>query len=420
MLKKYICIIFSVVIVLSSYPTIGSAVSVLDPTECDFDFYSLNDISFYNKCEVEPCISSASVAGGSPVGGALPAATLQQIQAINIEAMLAKTKDRYVYAEQQTKVPWQILAAIHYREAGMNPAFSMADGEPLGDKLSIDGAQMSSDPNQDAVYAAEHLISLAKSVYNVDPVTDKTLAGIANSFLAYNRGYLYVRAGATYDTSPYVMNGFDETHLSMSWGVGDTVSGRDMNLGALTIYSYLTGQGANATGATDNSGCSTGAVISGTCSVTQPFYGEGGNLHQLSASELTAQYGAFGTQESTGDLATVDFLGKSVQVHKKVVGCLQAVINEIKTKNIQYQVKIIGGWRKEVGGGAVADGASYHQYGVAIDINENEYGNPCCSVAAYTMPQSYIDAFHNHGWSWGGNWRSIKDYMHFEYNGPMQ
>lgn len=379
-------------------------------------FYSDNDVIYYDKYASDPCTTGGASTAATPIGGPLPAETLQRIKATGFDAMLAKTKERYLYAEKETGVPWQMLAAIHYREAGMNPRMSMAAGEPLRDGKSMDGIQMSSDPNKDASLAAKHVIEMAQMVYKVDPRKDRSLETLANTFLAYNRGFLYVRAKATYNTSPYVMNGFDAQHLNMSWGPGDTVSGRDANLGALTIYSYLTGQGANATGPTDNSGCSSGAVASAECSATTPVTGAEGNKHQLTRDELTALYGPPSSQSKTGNLASVDFLGKKLQIHKKLVGCFNAVVNEIKTKNIQYNVTDIGGWRQEVGGGSVSNGSSYHQYGAAIDINPDQ--NPCCSVARYTMPQGYIDAFKNHGWSWGGNWNSIKDYMHFEYNGP--
>jgi len=426
MFKKAVTVFIAAIVLASSIPIATYAATTPTPATCPTDFYADSAITYYSKCAKEPCISSAT--GGSPIGGPLPAATLQQIKAINLDGMLAKTKERYVYGEQQTGVPWQMLAAIHYREATMNPALSMFDGSRLGG-ISADGFQTGSSGNDDAKRAAELLIKNAKGVYGVDITKDRSLAGIANAFLAYNRGSMYKSAGATYNVSPYVMNGYDDAHMNMTWVHADSYDGakklnnlegtRDGSLGALTIYSYLTGQGANATGATDSSGCSSGAVTSGTCSVTQPFYGRsGGNGHQLTRAELTSQYGEPGTQEAAGTLDSVDFLGKTVKVHKKVSGCLQAVANEIKTKNLQYQIKDIGGWRADVGGGNVADGSSYHQYGAAVDINATD--NPCCSVGSYTMPQAYIDAFRNHGWSWGGDWSSLKDYMHFEYNGPMQ
>jgi hypothetical protein len=33
------------------------------------------------------------------------------------------------------------------------------------------------------------------------------------------------------------------------------------------------------------------------------------------------------------------------------------------------------------------------------------------------MPQEYITAFNDNGFTWGGNWQQPKDFMHFEFNG---
>ena len=70
---------------------------------------------------------------------------------------------------------------------------------------------------------------------------------------------------------------------------------------------------------------------------------------------------------------------------------------------------------------------SYHSYGLAIDINplqnphikrgkifpENANYNP---VAAGTLTKEsvIVKEFIKRGWSWGGNWKSSKDYQHFE------
>lgn len=155
----------------------------------------------------------------------------------------------------------------------------------------------------------------------------------------------------------------------------------------------------------------------GDCPVTAPKYGEGGNSHQLSSVELTQTYGPGGTSAQS-NLVTLDFLGKPVQVHKLTAACLQAVINDIKKANINYTVKVIGGWRTAAGAGLDDASKSYHYYGAAIDINPDQNGFYSGGAShPYDIPQQYVDIFHAHGWSWGGNWHSVKDYMHFEFNG---
>jgi hypothetical protein len=77
---------------------------------------------------------------------------------------------------------------------------------------------------------------------------------------------------------------------------------------------------------------------------------------------------------------------------------------------------------------------SMHAYGKAIDVNpcENPYvysgkvEPPNCAKYANRsrtdkgMAKSggtLVRAFAAHGWEWGGNWSSSKDYQHFSTNG---
>ncbi len=81
-----------------------------------------------------------------------------------------------------------------------------------------------------------------------------------------------------------------------------------------------------------------------------------------------------------------------------------------------------------------SDGWSMHAYGLAIDINpfHNPYVNGELILPELAM--SYLDrervlpgmvfagdvvveAFSEIGWEWGGDWNSLKDWMHFSYNG---
>jgi len=159
------------------------------------------------------------------------------------------------------------------------------------------------------------------------------------------------------------------------------------------------------------------AVASTECSVTAPITGAGGNGHQLTRSELVKIYGPPDPATMSKKMVAVNFLGKQINIHPLAAGCLTAVANEIKTKGIDYDIKSMGGYRYDSNNGSTNIGEkSYHTYGVAVDINPQQ--NPFTTgVASYDMPEGYIAAFNHHGWSWGGNWRSVKDYMHFEFNG---
>jgi len=80
-------------------------------------------------------------------------------------------------------------------------------------------------------------------------------------------------------------------------------------------------------------------------------------------------------------------------------------------------------YRKVTGGKSL----SRHAYGFAIDINplQNPYikGNivlPANAVYDLTKPgtlkenSAVVRTFKRLGWTWGGDWQSLKDYQHFE------
>jgi len=164
--------------------------------------------------------------------------------------------------------------------------------------------------------------------------------------------------------------------------------------------------------------CGPSTTVTADCPVTKPIYGEGGNTIQLKQADHEKLYGK-GGPAVVPNLVSVDFMGKSVKVHKRIAPCLQAVVNDLKKAGSTYKVKVIGGYRNGGGAGKISNDADgYHFYGIAIDINPDQngyYEGPASHP--YDMPKQYVDIFHGHGFSWGGNWRTIKDYMHFEFNG---
>lgn len=160
------------------------------------------------------------------------------------------------------------------------------------------------------------------------------------------------------------------------------------------------------------------------CAVTKPEYGsQNGVGDQFSEQQLRSTYGDPGSSGSNNgevgkQLTEVNFLGHKVQVHKKAAACLEAVAKEIELNNITYKIKEMGCYRYDSDNGNSNIGTrSYHTYGVACDINWST--NPFIrgSSAPHDMPDSYVKAFYDHGFTWGGNWQSVKDYMHFEFNG---
>jgi hypothetical protein len=177
--------------------------------------------------------------------------------------------------------------------------------------------------------------------------------------------------------------------------------------------------GTSAPGATTSSNnCASSSTTSGTCNVTKPLYTD-----VLSVQQLSNIYGDPGTASShpqmDSNLTTVSFLGNSVQVNKLVAPCLEAVAQQISSEHINYKITEMGCYRFDSNNGSSNIGLmSYHTYGAACDINWDS--NPFVASGAptaHTMPDAYIKAFNSHGFYWGGDWTSPKDYMHFEFHG---
>jgi hypothetical protein len=166
-----------------------------------------------------------------------------------------------------------------------------------------------------------------------------------------------------------------------------------------------------------NGGSSCG-VVSGDCGVNRPVYNG-----QYSQEQLAQIFGNPGSKTSHPDLhlVTVSFLGHNAQVSPLVAPCLKATGQQLQTQNTNYEVRLFGCYRFDSDNGSSNIGLrSYHTYGAACDINWDT--NPWSgdgSAKPHDMPAAYIKAFHDHGFTWGGDWHSVKDYMHFEWHGVV-
>jgi len=155
------------------------------------------------------------------------------------------------------------------------------------------------------------------------------------------------------------------------------------------------------------------------------------HYRQYSKENLQTIFGPPRSPELEAQLKTVTLLDRPVRVHAKVAVCLEAVERERKAKGIVYAINTgdplggIGGYRPR---DSQLGDASYHAYGAAIDLNPSQ--NPYCSLRGavdpqklcdspqpYTVPRELVEVFRHHGFTWGGNWRVAKDYMHFEWHG---
>ncbi len=185
-----------------------------------------------------------------------------------IKQRIEQNKPIYENAAKSVGIPWQMIAAVHFREAGCDPTRSTVSGEKLGTRNPDDG-QTYYTLEQAAKRTAEKLKSLVKAVYGFDLNESPTDDVLGYAFLAYNRGYMYRNGlnangrpcpnqnearNTPYDKSPYVVNFIDENHQNMNWNgcIDSGMTHKDSNLGALAVYKILQAENCSGNWTTRN------------------------------------------------------------------------------------------------------------------------------------------------------------------------
>lgn len=247
--------------------------------QCDYRFYELNNISFYDPCDTT-CTSRDSVETDRPE-------ILNQDykgRSILSSAQLATIREytpTYQAAAKETQVPWQMIAALHFRENGLkksNPANGFGvyqDTANLGGDYPA-GSISDGEFLEQSTWAANQLKSKASKP---DRLASGDIKQIKEAFFGYNNSSyttspaaLYIdqakALGFTdtqgYEGSPYVMNKIDskrdptaptEAGKGQSWGEvmedgGSLEYPANNEYGAFVVFAALSG--------IDQSGCSSG------------------------------------------------------------------------------------------------------------------------------------------------------------------
>lgn len=170
---------------------------------------------------------------------------------------------------------------------------------------------------------------------------------------------------------------------------------------------------ASLGGGDNNSSGDSAGDFSGECKAKGVAYG----LPSTNAADREAVFGKPNT-----DIVKGTFFGKPVQMHKKVMACLEAVEKDLKAQDTSYTV------REPIPSLRIPPDnlGFFHPYGAAVDINQSD--NPMCGVfdpkglcgkdgKLYDMPKEWVKTFQKYGFFWGGNYRTTKDFMHFEWHG---
>lgn len=152
--------------------------------------------------------------------------------------------DPYIAAQYVTGVPWQLLAAAHWREANMAPNRSAVSGERLGainpDTGRVEGSKLEAT----VVRSAQIMEANAERYYGITDLANEN--NWPDALLAYNRGSMYVNAERhghtlTWRDSAYVTKadrwaGVGHYGRGTDWGEPQSVQGkRDSRFGALEM-----------------------------------------------------------------------------------------------------------------------------------------------------------------------------------------
>lgn len=109
-----------------------------------------------------------------------------------------------------------------------------------------------------------------------------------------------------------------------------------------------------------------------------------------------------------------------IKINKVAEASLKAVLNDIWIACDKSQAKVAkahadrfsGDWVVRPMRGGTAP--SMHSFALAIDLDAAN--NPLGAINTFFMPGSLVPTvFKDHGWVWGGDWRTRRDGMHYQY-----
>lgn len=237
----------------------------------DPDFFSKNDIFFYN-----PDSSNSGCIPSGVFSGTISEEGKRRLDGAGVKDKIEKNKSAYIAGAQANDISWEFIAAIHYREAGLDPNRTIADGEPLGVGTSIDGQKVGGTLEEDAVIAGKKMADYSKQMdADITASSSPTVEDYGLTALAYNRGVggakRFADNGESYRDSPYVMNYIDDDHAGMPWSETDKeinreanggwlgLGAKDANVGVLTVMAYIGAEMASGSEACSNA---SGDIIS--------------------------------------------------------------------------------------------------------------------------------------------------------------
>lgn len=112
----------------------------------------------------------------------------------------------------------------------------------------------------------------------------------------------------------------------------------------------------------------------------------------------------------------------SFVVNARCAGSLAHVLGDIWESASKAQATV-DEWGASIFGGCFNNRSmlnsnmpSCHAYGAAIDLDpaRNPYTHDLAVKGHFTGDHPVVLAFKRQGWAWGGDWHTVKDWMHFQ------
>lgn len=125
--------------------------------------------------------------------------------------------------------------------------------------------------------------------------------------------------------------------------------------------------------------------------------------------------------ERTADQVKISRAGSTptaISVHRGIAPLVAEGLRSTE-EEIRYDVRMLGGYCSRPIRGSTST-PSNHSWGLAVDINWDK--NPMLKSRLVTdLPAQMVTAWKALGFAWGGDYRTRKDSMHFEFMGtPAQ
>jgi hypothetical protein len=254
--RRIFLVFIGLVFTFSSFIIPATPVGAVEQN-CNDDFYSLNNISFYDPCDTTCTPAAAQEEQDITNTDYRGAQILSSAQLTAIE----ENKSIYENAGKQSGVPWQMIAVLHLREHSLkkdNPS----NGQGIYQDSTQSNGPYPTGPVDDEEFLRQSIWAgnfIKNKSTNPERLATGDVAQIKDAFFGYNgRAGAYtdqaIALGYTktqgYEGSPYVMNKADRDRDPLfnktTWGQiqedGGEIEYPANNIhGAFVIYASLAG-----------------------------------------------------------------------------------------------------------------------------------------------------------------------------------